>query len=169
MNANVSLAGRLRRRDNGRGRQGNGAGATRLALMEGGTTMAETSETHPIRILIADRYPLVWRGLRSLFALEPGMELVGEAENGPQAVCQARALRPDVVLIDLLLPCQGGLQVIREIAGANPEARILVLTAFTDDEQACSAVQAGALGVLLKDSPARELLRAIREVCRGKR
>ena len=130
--------------------------------------MAGTSETHPIRILIADRHPLVRRGLRSLFALEPGIELVGEAESGPQAVCQARALHPDVILIDLLSPRQGGLQAIQEIAGTNPEARILVLTAFADDEQACSAIRAGAWGVLLKDSPARELLRAIREVCRGR-
>ena len=127
------------------------------------------TDASTIRILIADDHPLVRRGLRSLFDLEPGMELVGEAEDGIAAVCQARALQPDVVLIDLLPPRQGGLQAIREIAGENPEARILVLTAFADDGQVCAAVRAGARGVLLKDSPARELLRAIREVCRGGR
>jgi NarL family two-component system response regulator LiaR len=129
--------------------------------------MSETSNAKPIRILIADRHPLVRRGLRSLFALEPGMELVGEAEDRLQAVCQARALRPDVILIDLLMPRQDGLQAIAEIVGQNPEARVLVLTAFAAADQACPAMQAGALGVLLKDSPARELLRAIRDVYRG--
>jgi len=131
--------------------------------------MTKPTDAKTIRILIADRHPLVRRGLRSLFALEPGMELVGEVEDGVEAVAQARALRPDVILIDLLMPRQDGLQAIRAIVGQNPEARILVLTALADDDRVFAAIKAGVLGYLLKDSPARELLRAIRDVYRGER
>jgi NarL family two-component system response regulator LiaR len=131
--------------------------------------MSDTSDANAIRILIADNHPLMRRGLRSLLALEPGVELVGEAEDGVVAVAQARALRPDVILIDLLMPRQDGLQAIAEIVGQNPEARILVLTALADDDQAFQVIQAGARGYLLKDLPARELLRAIRDVYRGER
>jgi len=126
-----------------------------------------TKATETIRILIADDHPLVRRGLRSLFAMEPGMELVGEAENGVEAVAQARALQPDVILLDLLMPRKSGLEAIGEIVGENPKARILVLTSFAEDDQVFPAIKTGALGYLLKDSSSRELLRAIRDVYQG--
>jgi len=126
-----------------------------------------TATTETIRILIADRHPLVRQGLRSLFALEPGMELVGEAEDGVAAVSRARALQPDVILLDLVMPRKDGLGAIGEIKQENPEARILVITSFADDEQVFPAIKAGALGYLLKDASSRELLRAIRDVYRG--
>jgi len=127
--------------------------------------MNEPSES--IRILIADDHPLVRRGLRTLIATEPGMELVGEAQDGVEAVSKARALKPDVILIDMVMPRKTGLEAIDEIKRENPDARILVLTSFGDDDKVFPAIRAGALGYLLKDSSHQELLRAIRDVYRG--
>jgi NarL family two-component system response regulator LiaR len=127
--------------------------------------MTEPSES--IRILIADDHPLVRRGLRTLIATEPGMELVGEAQDGVEAVSKARALKPDVILIDMVMPRKTGLEAIDEIKRENPDARILVLTSFGDDDKVFPAIRAGALGYLLKDSSHQELLKAIRDVYRG--
>jgi NarL family two-component system response regulator LiaR len=124
-----------------------------------------TEET--IRILIADDHPLVRRGLRTLIATEPGMELLGEASDGVEAVSKARALDPDVILMDLLMPRKTGLEAIDEITRDLPHARILVLTSFGDDDKVFAAIKAGALGYLLKDSPHQELLKAIRDVYQG--
>ncbi len=127
--------------------------------------MVESSES--IRILIADDHPLVRRGLRTLIATEPGMDLVGEAQDGAEAVSMARALGPDVVLIDMVMPRKTGLEAIEEIVREHPEVRILVLTSFGDDDKVFPAIRAGALGYLLKDSSHQELLKAIRDVYRG--
>jgi NarL family two-component system response regulator LiaR len=127
--------------------------------------MNEPSES--IRILIADDHPLVRRGLRTLIATEPGMELVGEAQDGFEAVSKARALKPDVILIDMVMPRKTGLEAIDEIKRENADARILVLTSFGDDDKVFPAIRAGALGYLLKDSSHQELLKAIRDVYRG--
>jgi len=127
--------------------------------------MNEPSES--IRILIADDHPLVRRGLRTLIATEPGMELVGEAQDGVEAVSKARALKPDVILIDMVMPRKTGLEAIDEIKRENSDARILVLTSFGDDDKVFPAIRAGALGYLLKDSSHQELLKAIRDVYRG--
>jgi len=127
--------------------------------------MTEPSES--IRILIADDHPLVRRGLRTLIATEPGMELVGEAQDGVEAVSKARALKPDVILIDMVMPRKTGLEAIDEIKREDPDARILVLTSFGDDDKVFPAIRAGALGYLLKDSSHQELLKAIRDVYRG--
>ncbi len=81
--------------------------------------MTKTTDANAIRIFIADDHPLVRRGLRSLFALEPGMELVGEAEDGVEAVSKARSLRPDVILMDMLMPRKDGLAAINEIKDEN--------------------------------------------------
>jgi NarL family two-component system response regulator LiaR len=123
--------------------------------------------TETIRILIADDHAIVREGLRALIGTKPDMELVGEAADGVEAVLQARSLRPDVILLDLVMPRKDGIEAIGEIKRENPKARILVLTSFAEDEKVFPAIQAGALGYLLKDSSPQELLQAIRQVYRG--
>lgn len=120
-----------------------------------------------IRVLIADDHPLIREGLRGLLTAEPGLELVGEAADGLEAVEKTDQLRPDVILLDLLMPVKSGIEAIIEIKEKDPGARILVLTSFADDEQVFPALRAGALGYLLKDSSPQDLLRAIRSVYRG--
>lgn len=123
------------------------------------------SET--IRILIADDHAIVREGLRALFATEPGMELVAEACDGVEAVDKARALKPDVILLDMMMPRKDGLGAIHDIIRENPDARILVLTSFAEDDKVFPAIKAGALGYLLKDSSPQELLQAVRSVYQG--
>jgi len=123
--------------------------------------------TDIIRILIADDHTLVRAGLRALFSTEPGMEVVGEAADGVEAVLKARSLRPDIILLDLVMPRKGGIEAIHEIKEENPDVRILVLTSFTDDDKVFPAIKAGALGYLLKDSTPQALLQAIHDVHRG--
>ena len=120
-----------------------------------------------IRILIADDHAIVREGLRYLILAEPGMTLVGEAEDGEQAVQLYQALQPDVALLDLMMPRKDGIMAIADIRQIDPDARLLVLTSFADREQIFPAIKAGALGYLLKDSAPAELLRAIRDVYRG--
>jgi two-component system, NarL family, response regulator LiaR len=121
----------------------------------------------PIRLLIADDHTLVRQGLCALMEEVPDVTVVGEATNGQEAVAQARTLRPDVIILDLVMPRKDGLEAIRDIKAENPEARILVLTSFTDDDKVLQAIKSGASGYLLKDSPAEDLLRAIRAVWQG--
>lgn len=123
------------------------------------------SET--IRILIADDHTLVRKGIRMLLSTEPGMEVVAEASDGFEAASKARLHKPDVILMDLVMPRMGGLEAIEEIVGENPAARILVLTSFSEDAQIFPAIKAGALGYLLKDSSPDELIQAIRRVYQG--
>ena len=121
----------------------------------------------PIHILIADDHPVVRQGLRSLIDIEPGMAMVGEAVDGVEAVEMARSLQPDVILLDLVMPRKGGLEAIREIKQASPDARILVVTSFAQDDKVFPAIEAGAHGYLLKDSPPAMLLQAIRDLHQG--
>jgi NarL family two-component system response regulator LiaR len=123
--------------------------------------------TDPIRVLIVDDHAIVREGQRALIESEPGMELVGAAADGAEAVEKARILQPDVVLLDLLMPRMGGVEVIQEIRSGDPEARILVLTSFAEDERVYTAIKAGALGYLLKDASPKEILEAIRAVYQG--
>jgi NarL family two-component system response regulator LiaR len=120
-----------------------------------------------IRVLTADDHDLVRRGLHALFEITSGIELVGEAVDGLDAIEKARQLEPDVILLDLVMPRMGGIEAIQGIRSENPDARILVLTSFAEDDQVFSAVKSGALGYLLKDSSPEDLLDAIREVHRG--
>lgn len=120
-----------------------------------------------IRILVADDHTLVRAGMRALLDSEPGMEVVGEAADGVGAVEQANVLEPDVILLDLVMPRKDGIEAITEICDANQDARILVLTSYTDDDKVFPAIKAGALGYLLKDSEPHELLQAIRSVHAG--
>ncbi len=120
-----------------------------------------------IRVLIADDHAVVREGLRALIEAKPDMKLIGEAEDGVQAVLLARSLKPDVILLDLMMPRMDGIQAISEIKRENPDARILVLTSFAGDDKVFPAIKAGALGYLLKDSSSQALIQAIRDVYRG--
>ncbi len=120
-----------------------------------------------IRVLVVDDHPIVRRGLCAEISYCEGMCVVGEAEDGFEAVDLARQLNPTVILMDLVLPRKGGLEAIREIMAANAEARILVLTSFFDDERIYAALEAGATGYILKDRHPEELLGAIRKTARG--
>lgn len=120
-----------------------------------------------IRLLIADDHPVVREGLRGLFSFKPGFEVAGEAEDGIEAVKLALRLNPDVILMDLELPHKNGTEAIKEIIAQNPDAKILVLTSFTEEKKLLAALNAGALGCLLKDSSPQELIRAIRDVNQG--
>lgn len=122
--------------------------------------------TKSIKVLIADDHPLVREGLRALIATEPDMDLVGEASDGVEAVDLAMSLQP-VIPLDLMMPNKTGIEAIQEIKEENPDARILVVTSFGEDENVFPAIKAGALGYLLKDSSPQELLSALREVHRG--
>jgi len=120
-----------------------------------------------IRILIADDHPIVREGLGAVLSAQPDMELAGEAADGAQAVTLALQTRPDVILLDLEMPLKDGVTVIREVMKTFPQARILVLTSYGDDERVFPAIKSGALGYLLKDTPRERLLQAIRDVAQG--
>ena len=121
----------------------------------------------PIRVLIVDDHAIVRKGVRALMEIEPGLEVVGEAGDGRQAVALASELRPDVVLMDLVMPEMDGIEATREISTRLPEVRILVLTSFAADDKLYPDIKAGASGYLLKDTGPDELLQAIRQVYRG--
>lgn len=121
----------------------------------------------PTRVFIADDHAIVRKGIRALLSTEPDVEVVGEAGDGSIAVEQVLTLRPDVTLMDLVLPGAEGAEVIANIRAIWPEARILVLTSFVTDEKVLPAIRAGARGYLLKDSSPEDLVRAIRQVDRG--
>lgn len=125
------------------------------------------TEDKPIRVLIADDHPVVRRGLKSLLSTEPGLEFAGEAVNGIEAIELARTLQPDVILLDLVMPQMTGLEAIPKLKQDNPNARILVVTSFAEDDKVFPAIKAGALGYLLKDSPPEMLVQAINDVHRG--
>src|ERR1700739_1049068 len=120
-----------------------------------------------IRLLIADDHPVVRDGLRGIFEASDEFEVAGEAANGREAVDRAAALRPDVVLMDLRMPVLDGVSAIRLLAERGVTARVLVLTTFDTDTDVVPAIEAGATGYLLKDSPPEELLRGVRAAARG--
>ncbi|MDX1523869.1 MAG: response regulator transcription factor [Anaerolineae bacterium] len=120
-----------------------------------------------IRILITDDQAIVRKGIRALLATESDLEVIGEAENGQEAVEQMTRLEPDVILMDLMMPEMDGIEAIRRITATESKTRILVLTSFATDDKVFPAIKAGALGYLLKDSSPEELVRAIRQVYRG--
>jgi DNA-binding NarL/FixJ family response regulator len=121
----------------------------------------------PIRIIIADDHPVVRDGFRGIIAAEPGFEVLGEAGNGAEAVSMAKALRPDVILMDLRMPVMGGVEAIRELARAGLQVRVLVLTTFDTDQDVRPAIEAGATGYLLKDTGRADLVKAVRAAARG--
>jgi len=120
-----------------------------------------------IGVLVVDDHTVVRKGLCSLLRPKFGIEVLGEAGDGVEAVEKARSLRPDVILMDLVMPRKTGLDAIREIRRENPEARILVLTSFGEDVKVAAALRAGAMGFLLKDASLDDLVHAIHTVHRG--
>jgi NarL family two-component system response regulator LiaR len=121
----------------------------------------------PIRILIADDHSIVRKGIRTLLDTETGIEVVGEASNGEEALSSAQNLNPDVILMDLVMPVMNGIEATQRITRDCPETRVLVLTSFAADDKVFPAIKAGALGYLLKDSSPEDLIEAIRQVYRG--
>jgi len=116
----------------------------------------------PRRVLIAHHQPIVRHGVRDLLGDEPGLAVVAEAESGAEAERLARQLRPDVVLVDLLLPPPGGLAVTRAVCAALPGARVIVMSGVDEDAVAVEAFRAGAVAYLPKEVPVEVLLRAVR-------
>ena len=122
------------------------------------------SETGPIRILVADDHPIFRHGLRKLLEVERDFVIVGEAEDGREALQQVVKLQPDVLLLDVAMPRLGGLEALPELCAASPSTRILLLTAGIGHADILRALQVGARGVLLKDAAVRLLPQAIRGV-----
>jgi NarL family two-component system response regulator LiaR len=121
----------------------------------------------PIRIMIVDDHPMMREALRAAIEVEPDMQVAGEAANGQQAVFDALTLRPDVIVMDLYLPVKDGVEAISEIVSQWPSARILAITSSNDDAKVVAAVEAGAIGYLLKDVSREQFLFGVREVARG--
>jgi DNA-binding NarL/FixJ family response regulator len=120
-----------------------------------------------IGLLIVDDHPVVRDGLRGMFAGDPRFQVLGEAGNGHEALAVARAVRPDVVLMDLRMPEMDGVTTIRALQQAGLAARVLVLTTYDTDSDVLPAIKAGATGYLLKDAPREELFRAVLAAHRG--
>ncbi|MBN1642773.1 MAG: response regulator transcription factor [Anaerolineae bacterium] len=120
-----------------------------------------------IRVLIADDHAIVRKGIRALLATEPDIRVVGEAQDGQEAISEAKRLEPDVILMDLVMPVMNGVDAIQWLSAEMPQIRILVLTSFTGMDRIFAAIKAGALGYLLKDSGPEELVEAIRQVYSG--
>ncbi len=123
--------------------------------------------THKIRVLICDDHPIVRKGIQSLLATEDDIQVVGEAADGAQAVALAQKVKPDVILMDLVMPGMDGIEATRQITAGQSDARVLVLTSFAADDKVFPAIKAGALGYLLKDSGPDDLIQAIHRVDRG--
>jgi DNA-binding NarL/FixJ family response regulator len=120
-----------------------------------------------IKILLVDDQPLFREGLRTLLSVQSDFEIVGEAGNGEEAIKQARALQPAVVLMDLQMPVLDGVGATRCLKAEQPDCRVIVLTTFDDDENVFDGLRAGAVGYLLKDAPSEKLCEAIRLAARG--
>ena len=121
-----------------------------------------------IRVLIIDDHEIVREGLQTLLSEEPDFEVVGAAGDGLSAVTLAQTTKPDVIVMDLVMPGIDGIEATRRIVNHNSEARVLVLTTFADDQRVREAIQAGATGYLLKDVLKADLLRALRDAAVGR-
>jgi len=120
-----------------------------------------------LRILLADDHPVVRQGLKTFFATQPDLEVVAEAATGAEAVARATELRPDVALLDLVMPDGGGIEAAAQIREASPATKVIVLTSYAEDENVIPALKAGAAGYLLKDVEPQELADGVRRVHRG--
>jgi DNA-binding NarL/FixJ family response regulator len=122
-----------------------------------------------IKLLICEDQTLMRQGLATILGLEPGLTVVGEAADGAEAVAQVRALHPDIVLMDVQMPGMDGIEATRLITAAYPDTRVIILTTFDYEEYVFEGVKAGAMGYMLKDSPAPDLIHTIRRVHEGER
>ena len=120
-----------------------------------------------IKVFIADDHSIVREGIKALLSTEDGIDVIGDAGDGKRAVDEVARLKPDVILMDLLMPVMDGIEAIGHIRNNQPDARVLVLTSFATDDKVFPALQAGALGFLLKDSPPEMLVDGIRQVYHG--
>ena len=132
-----------------------------------GLTDARGTAMGRVRVLIVDDHSVVRQGLRMFLALDPEIDIVAEAATGEEAVQSAREIRPDVVLMDLLMPGTGGIEATRTIRTEMPDVEVIALTSVLDDEAVTGAIRAGAIGYLLKNTEADELLRAIKSAAAG--
>jgi DNA-binding NarL/FixJ family response regulator len=123
---------------------------------------------NPIRVMIVDDHEIVREGLQVLLAEEVEFEVVGIAGEGATAIALAEHLKPDVILMDLVMPDLDGIEVTRRILGRDPSARVLILTTFAEDQRVRDAIRAGAIGYLLKDVLRADLLRALRNTAAGR-
>ena len=121
----------------------------------------------PIRVLVVDDHAVVRAGLRGLLELQDGIEVVGDAENGAEGIEAAARVRPDVVLMDLVMPGLDGVSAMRLLRERLPETRVIVLTSFLDDDKLLPALRAGAAGYLLKNAEPQEVVRAVRTAHAG--
>ena len=128
----------------------------------------ESISPQKIRVLIVDDHAVVRQGLRTFIDLQDDMLVVGEGSNGAEAVEQAGALQPDVVLLDLVMPVLGGVEATSGILERSPKSRVLILTSFGEDDKVFPAIRAGAQGYLLKDIHPDELVQAVRQAYQGK-
>lgn len=129
--------------------------------------MAPKAEQVPIRILVVDDHAIVREGLRLLLKFDEQLEVVGEASNGREALVQARAFLPDVVLMDLLMPVMDGITATGKIREELPNVEVVALTSVLEDASVVGAIRAGAIGYLLKDTDGKELRRAIKAAAAG--
>jgi len=120
-----------------------------------------------IRILLADDHTLFRQGVKTLLAAEADMEVVGEASDGASAADKAAELKPDVILLDIGMPGPGSFETARQIKRNRPETRVLFLTMYDDEDYLVESMEVGASGYVLKDSPATQLVAAVRDVCHG--
>jgi DNA-binding NarL/FixJ family response regulator len=123
----------------------------------------------PITILIVDDHAVVRQKMRRMVSIEPAIQIVGEANGGREAVCQAKSLFPDLILMDLVMPPEDGLEAIAAIKQDHPQIKIIAMTTFLDDIRSTEALIAGADGCLLKDGDREALLQAIHVVHQGGR
>jgi len=122
-----------------------------------------------ITILLADDHTMVRQGLRALLEEETGFSIVGEAKDGPETIALTESLRPDVLVVDLMMPGVGGLEVMRQVGRRVPGTRFVVLSMYANEAYVVEALRSGAMGYVLKDTGAEELVRAIRHVAQGGR
>src|SRR4051794_9621303 len=123
----------------------------------------------PIRLLISEDQTLMRQGLVTILGLEPGIEVVGQAGNGQEAIDEVEQLRPDIVLMDVQMPVMDGVEATRIITTQNPDTRVIILTTFDYEEYVFEGVKAGAQGYMLKDTPAPELVSTIKRVYAGEK